>query len=107
MLFVIIAALVLVVIFAVQNAAMVQIGFLVWSFQLNLALVVLGSLCIGMLVGAAWTWVRGLGLKRRVHDLEKNLAEETARVRRLEGELEKMRAYEREREQESVGKQQG
>lgn len=103
MLFVIIALLVLVVVFAVQNAAMVQISFLVWSFQLNLALVVLGSLCIGMLIGAAWTWVRGLGLKRRVHDLERNLAEETDRVRKLEDELEKMRLYERERHEEPGG----
>jgi len=107
MLFVVIALLVLVVIFAVQNAGMVQLSFLIWSVDLNLALVVLASLCIGMLVGATWTWLKGLGLKRRVHELETKLAGEVERARKLEDEVEKLKAYERqgqaEREREPRG----
>lgn len=93
MLFVVIALLILVVIFAVQNAGMVELSFLVWSVELNLALVVLASLCIGMLVGATWTWVKSFGLKRRVHELETKLVTEIERAKELEDEVQKLRTY--------------
>ncbi len=104
MLFIVIALLILVVVFAVQNAGMVQLSFLIWSIELNLALVVLASLCIGMLVGATWTWLKSLGVKRRVHELETKLVGEMERAKKLEDEVEKLRTYdwqgqaERERE---------
>lgn len=96
MLFVVIALLVLVVVFAVQNAGMVQLSFLIWSVELNLALVVLASLCIGMLVGATWTWLKSLGLKRRVHELETKLVSEMERAKKLEDEVDKLRTYDRQ-----------
>lgn len=105
--FVVIALLVLVVVFAVQNAGMVQLSFLIWSVQLNLALVVLVAVCTGVLVGATWTWVKSLGLKRRVHELETKLVAEMERAKELEDEVQKIKTYDwqgpAERERESRG----
>ncbi|MBE3518954.1 MAG: LapA family protein [Firmicutes bacterium] len=93
MLLVVIALLILVVVFAVQNAGMVELSFLVWSVELNLALVVLASLCIGVLVGAVWVWVKSFGLKRRVHELETKLVAEMERAKELEDEVQKLKTY--------------
>lgn len=97
--------LLLVVIFAVQNAQMVAINFLTWSFSLNQALIVLGSAVIGLLIGALWMWVKNGSVRRlcketskaleesekRIALLQKSLSEETARVKELQDELERKR----------------
>ncbi|NLA61474.1 MAG: DUF1049 domain-containing protein, partial [Firmicutes bacterium] len=46
--------LLLIVIFAVQNAQIVPITFMAWSLSLNLAIVVLGSASIGVIISALW-----------------------------------------------------
>ena len=66
MLIISIIFLLLVVVFAVQNAQMVPIMFLTWSLDLNLALVVLGSASIGVIVGAVWSWLRGMSSRGRI-----------------------------------------
>ncbi|HHY18125.1 MAG TPA: DUF1049 domain-containing protein [Firmicutes bacterium] len=98
MLVLVIILLLLVVVFAVQNAQMVSIGFLGWSLSINMALVVLGSLCIGLLFGAVWTWFKGgktrgqvkeltkalEASEKKVENLEKALKEETEKIKGLE-----------------------
>ena len=39
-------------IFALQNAAAVEVSFLVWHFSLSLALIILGCLLLGFLLQA-------------------------------------------------------
>lgn len=85
MLFIAILFLLLVVVFAVQNAQMVPITFFSWSFSLNQALVVLGSACLGAIIGAMWAWLRGIGTRGRVKEL----------VRDLDAQREKNSALER------------
>lgn len=43
--------LILVVIFTIQNAEMVQINFLIWDFSISRALMIFLVLSIGILVG--------------------------------------------------------
>lgn len=73
MLVVAIIFVLLVVVFAVQNAQMVPITFLTWSLSLNQALVVLGAACLGVIIGAVWAWFRGLGTRGRLKELTKEL----------------------------------
>lgn len=90
--------LLLVVIFAVQNAHMVTINFLMWSFSLNQALVVLGSLSVGLVVGAAWLWLKDARVRGQVKELTKALEAEQKKVatleRTLQEEIEKKKEYE-------------
>ena len=61
--FMIVSAIVavLVAILAVQNSMMVDLTLCMWSFQLNLVLVVLLSVICGLLLGIVW----GLTVKTR------------------------------------------
>ena len=54
--FIIISAVVaiLVAILAIQNSMMVDLTLFMWSFRLNLVLVVLLSVICGLLLGLAW-----------------------------------------------------
>ena len=54
--FIIISAVVaiLVAILAIQNSMMVDLTLFMWSFRLNLVLVVLISVICGLLLGVAW-----------------------------------------------------
>lgn len=88
MLIVAIVFLLLVVVFALQNAQMVEIRFLPWSLQLNLALVVLGSMSIGVLIGAVWLWVRNISLKAALKDASRQLEAERNKSASLEKALE-------------------
>jgi len=65
--------LLLIVIFAVQNAQIVPITFMTWSLNLNLALVVLGSASIGVIIGVLWSWLRGMQSRGRLKELERQL----------------------------------
>jgi uncharacterized integral membrane protein len=76
--------LLLVVVFAVQNAQMVPIMFLTWSLDLNLALVVLGSASIGVIVGAVWSWLRGMSSRGRIKELQRQLSAAQDKVSTLE-----------------------
>lgn len=73
MLVIAILFLLLVVVFALQNAEMVPITFMVWSFSLNQALVVLGSASLGVIIGAVWAWFRNIGNRTKVKELTKEL----------------------------------
>lgn len=84
MLVVAIIFLLLVVVFAVQNAQMVPITFLTWSLNLNQALVVLGAACLGVIIGAVWAWFRGLSTKGRIKELSKELDAEREKNAGLE-----------------------
>ncbi len=55
----------LVAIFAVQNAAAVKITFLLWSAQVPLALVIVGSVVVGAAVMALLSLAREYRLRRR------------------------------------------
>ena len=61
--FIIISAVVaiLVAILAIQNSMMVDLTLFMWSFRLNLVLVVLLSVICGLLLGLAW----GITVKTR------------------------------------------
>ena len=61
--FIIISAVVaiLVAILAIQNSMMVDLTLFMWSFRLNLVLVVLISVICGLLLGLAW----GITVKTR------------------------------------------
>lgn len=76
--------LLLIVIFAVQNAQMVPIIFLTWSTSLNLALVVLGAASIGVIIGAVWSWFRGMQGRGRIKELQRQLDASQEKVSTLE-----------------------
>lgn len=65
--------LLLVVIFAVQNAQVVPLTFLRWSLETNQALVVLGSASIGVVIGIIWVWAKSLPAKGKMRELLKEL----------------------------------
>ncbi len=90
MLVVAIVFLLLVVVFAVQNAQMVNIVFFGWALNINLALVVLGSASIGVLVGAVWVWFRQLSVRAKVKALTKELTEEREKSLRLDKALQEL-----------------
>jgi len=54
--------LILVVIFTIQNAEMVQINFLIWDFAISRALMIFLVLSIGILVG--WFAAKHYSAKR-------------------------------------------
>lgn len=84
MLVIAILFLLLVVVFAVQNAQMVPITFLAWAFDLNQALVVLGSACLGVIIGVVWAWLRGMGTRGRIKELTQQLGAEREKNAGLE-----------------------
>ena len=84
LLILVVLLLIPVVIFAVQNAQMVSITFLSWSLSLNMAIVVLGSLLIGLLVGTVWTWLKGAKVRGQVRQLTKALEASTRQVKQLD-----------------------
>jgi uncharacterized integral membrane protein len=84
MLVIAILFLLLVVVFAVQNAQMVPITFLAWAFDLNQALVVLGSACLGVIIGVVWAWFRGMGTRGRIKELTQQLGAEREKNAGLE-----------------------
>ncbi len=88
MLVVAVIFLLLIVVFAVQNAQVAHITFFTWALEINLALIVLGSACIGVLVGAVWVWFRHLGVRSKVKSLAKELQEVKDKSSRLDRALE-------------------
>ncbi len=87
MLIVAILFLLLVVVFAVQNAQMVPIQFAVWRVDLNLALIVLGSASIGVLIGVVWSWFRAMPTKAKIKELTRELATEKGAKQALDQAL--------------------
>lgn len=75
MLIIAIVFLLLVVVFAVQNAQIVPITFMSWSLNINLALVVLGSASLGVIIGVVWNWFRNRPVRVKVKDLSRELQE--------------------------------
>lgn len=90
MLVIAILFLLLVVVFAVQNAQMVPITFMVWSFELNQALVVLGAACLGVIIGVVWAWFRGMGTRGRLKELTQQLGAEREKNAGLERTIAEM-----------------
>ena len=71
--FIIISAIVaiLVAILAIQNSMMVDLTLFMWSFRLNLVLVVLLSVICGLLLGLAWgitVKTRGMWRMRKLNE---------------------------------------
>ena len=71
--FIIISAVVaiLVAILAIQNSMMVDLTLFMWSFRLNLVLVVLLSVICGLLLGLAWgitVKTRGMWRMRKLNE---------------------------------------
>ena len=87
MLYLLVILLIVVVVFAVQNAQLVSISFLGWSTSVNLALVVLLALCIGLVVGALWSWIKGSKSRGEVKDLKKEIESLGVKIRNLEKQL--------------------
>jgi putative membrane protein len=87
MLILVVLLLIPVVIFAVQNAQLVSITFLSWSLSLNMAIVVLGSLLIGLIVGTVCSWFKGAKTRGQVKQLTKSLEASTRQVTELERAL--------------------
>lgn len=73
-----------VVTFALQNAQMVDIVFLAWSFRLNLALVVVGSLSLGVITGFVWQWISSMAVRNSLKEMQKRLDSEQNKVTTLE-----------------------
>jgi len=103
MLVIVIAFLLLVVVFAVQNAQMVPITFLAWSFDINQALVVLGSACLGVIIGVVWAWLRGMGTRGRIKELTGQLGAEREKNAGLERTIAEMM---NQRERHEAGEKQ-
>ena len=82
-------------IFALQNAAAVEVSFLVWHFSLSLALIILGCLLLGFLLASLWT----LKVKAGHYMKDRKLKEQ---LRKLEEKKENWEA--RQREQVSSGR---
>jgi putative membrane protein len=106
MLVIAILFLLLVVVFAVQNAQMVPITFMVWSFELNQALVVLGSACLGVIIGVVWAWLRGMSTRGRIKELTQQLGaerEKNAGLERTIADMMSQREHHETREKEVEG----
>ena len=100
MLVIAIIFLLFVVLFAVQNAQMVPITFLTWSFDLNQALVVLGSASLGVIIGVVWAWFRGMSTRGRIKELTSQLGTEREKNAGLERTIAEMM---NQRESREVG----
>lgn len=85
-----IVILLIVVTFALQNAQLVDILFLAWSFRLNLALVVIGSLSLGVVIGAIWQWVGSIAARAQLKDTLKRLDSERNKVVTLERTIQEL-----------------
>ena len=73
-----IAALVIVffaVVFSLQNAKEITIDFFQWSFQGNLVIVLLGTLCLGMLIHLLASMPSRLKKARQITQLQKRITE--------------------------------
>lgn len=64
-------------IFALQNAAAVEVSFLIWHFSLSLALIIMGCLLLGFLLASLWTlkvkaghYMKDRKLKEQLRQLE-------------------------------------
>ena len=84
--FIIVSAIVaiLVAILAIQNSVMVGLNLFMWSFQLNLVLVVLLSVICGLLLGLAWgimVKTKGMWRMRKLNE-QISLLEEDKRILR-------------------------
>ena len=66
-----------VAIFALQNAAAVEVSFLFWHMDMSLALIILGCLIIGFVLASLWTlkvktghFMKERKLKKQIETLE-------------------------------------
>ncbi|MDR3573944.1 MAG: lipopolysaccharide assembly protein LapA domain-containing protein [Anaerolineaceae bacterium] len=88
---------VIAVIFALSNIGMVTVTFFIWSFQGSLALVLLGALAVGLLVGllaALPGLVRGRvtigGHKKKISATEKDRDQYKQRAETAEKEVKEL-----------------
>jgi len=86
-LYLMVILLLIVVVFALQNAQLVSISFLGWGTSVNLALVILVSLCVGLVVGALWSWFKGGKARGEVKDLKKEIEALGTKIQNLENQL--------------------
>ncbi len=63
-------SLTLVVVFSIQNAELLQVNFLIWSFEMRRALLLFLVLAVGILIGWAAHSFKSASGKDREDDLE-------------------------------------
>ena len=86
------------ILFAVQNAGMIEINFLVWSFEGSLALVLLIALALGvvisLLASAPSVIRRNLTIrsqKIRINELETNLAAQQDKLTAAQAQIDELK----------------
>lgn len=86
-----------VALFAVQNALMVEVSFLIWTFTTSLVMVILSSLLAGLFIAFCW----GLKLKAQHYLRDKKVQERVAELEqentRLQDELKMLMHVEQKR----------
>jgi putative membrane protein len=75
------------IIFALQNAAPVQVNFLIWSFQASSALILLVTLALGALIGFLVSMPSSIrsrneikSQRKRISDLESSVASQKLKL---------------------------
>jgi len=93
-LFIILLILILAVIFAIQNSAVVPISYLIWDAQGSLAFILLLALIFGVLVGllvTSPTFIRNrrrnTKLSKEIEALQAELEEKNTKLEMIEGQL--------------------
>jgi hypothetical protein len=59
--------------------------FLAWAFQIN-KLFGFGMACVEVIIGAVWTWFRGMATRGRIKELSSQLASDARRMPVLRGQ---------------------
>ena len=88
--------LLLLLLFALSNRELVQVGLWPtdWSVEIMLSVLVLGGAAIAFLFGALTVWLAELGRRRRLRRAERAVALLEAQVRDLKADAQKSRAQE-------------
>ena len=63
---------ILIVIFTIQNTAVIQITFFTWKASISTALILLSTLFIGIILGWLLTWTGYTRKKRKEKKVEEN-----------------------------------
>ncbi|MGI6730414.1 MAG: LapA family protein [Anaerovoracaceae bacterium] len=83
---------VIVAIFAIQNAAAVEINFLLMEFSISQALIILISAMVGALIAVMLGLIRRMKQSSRIRSSSKTITSLEAEVKQLKEQLEVMNA---------------
>ena len=88
--------------FAVQNATVVTVSFLIWEFPASLAVVIIGSLVAGLFIAFCW----GLKLKAQHYIEERKIKENISYLENENAKLqEKMKMLMHAQQQRTAAEQ--